>query len=480
MPRPCGRPSYCSVVAILGIFLLPFAGCETPSGSTEGAPTAEAEEAEPVRIPQPVRTHIVGARTPVALKLETERWHEVAPAVERLAEALPLGPLLESAAEAIRQEGLAAYLTRTFAGIEAPDRLLSDGPAYVRFEVLGAEAYRRAARVGLPIPSPQDGGHYPAATLVRFLFPSDDPGALADALERRVAIARRDVRTVVATEGEFCRLDVLRPIGPAASRDRINALVDRLRTGPDPASAEVTAAARRFVGSESPVAALADLADLKSWYLARRGLAIGRSAANADAAGRRRWVVQGSAVATALHLVALRSARSLDDYIVELSGDGSGGFQLVGTGTRTALGRHLRASTTATRRLPALSVLGGSPDTLVADAALGLDFAALEREAPGAVNVVGGDGPALRDGDAILRVHRVAGAGSVVGLLHNPEHVARLLGAAGRERLGAPPPSFARLRMVRVPGESDRPWRGTLHALFDLDAAGVASGKGDG
>ena len=478
MPRPCGRPSYCSAVAILGIVVWSLVGCETPSGSTEGAPTAEAEEAEPVRIPTPVRTHIVGARTPVALKIRPEQWHEIAPAVERLADALPLGPLLESGAESIHSEGLADYLTRTFAGFEAPDRLLGEGPIYVRFEVLGAERYRRAARIGLPIPSPQDGGAYPAASLVRVLFPADDAGALADAIERRVAIARRDVRTVVSTEGAFCRLDIVHRTGPDASRERIAEIVDRLRDETDRAPEELSPAVRRFVASESPVAALADLGDLKDWYLAQRGLAIGRSAARTDTAGRRSWVVQGSAVATALHLVTLRSARTIDEYVVELSGDGTGGFQLVGTGTRTVFGRHLQSSIAGAGELPALSVPGGSPQTLVADAAFGLDVAALEREAPGAVDVVGGDRAALRGADDILRVYRVAGAGTAVGLLHNPEHVARLAGAAGRDLVGVPLPSSARLRMVRVPGASDRPFRGTLHARFAFDETAPVSGDG--
>lgn len=466
----CARTSpYLVGLLLLGGLCLGIAGCSTVAPpQADGSADAESSRRS---IPEPVRRHILARETSVALMIRPGRWDELAPAVEQLSTALPLGPTLDSISTALRKHGLFEYLTHNVGGFRAPGSLVGDGPVYVRFDLLGADRFLEATRVGLPVPAPVRGGHYPAGTAVRFLVPSDHPGVLAEAVE--VADdGRRRLEITASQAGDFCRIDVLQFGRYVGGKRRARMLDRRTEAGGDDTGSSLSPAARRFARSTSPVAAYADTGALRRLYLARRGIAIGAAASRASRPDRRRWVVHGSAVGTAVHLMALRSARGIAKYVVRVNGDESGGVCIDGTATRTRFGRHLWDATTGSRRLPAPAVPAQSSESLVADVTFGRDWRALEQQAPGAVDLFGGDVPTFRDAGDIAHVSRVSGAGLWVGWLHSPGHLYRLGSAVSREWYGMAPPSFLRMRMARVPGETTRPIRGGLQALFAFGGVG--------
>ncbi|MFB6350640.1 MAG: hypothetical protein ABEK29_02470, partial [Bradymonadaceae bacterium] len=293
---------YGAVVGILSLVCHAPLGCSTPSPERGDTPSEEATGDR--RVPAPVRTSIVGGDPPLAFAIRPHRWEEIAPAVDHLSAALPLGPDLASLSTAVRRRGLLDVLTRRFGHFRIPLALVREDTVWVRFDVLGTDRYDRAARVGLPVPAPGRGGHYPAATRVRFLVPSANTDALAEVVEAAEQ-HRPDVTIAATPAGDFCRIEVLQ-FAPYVDDERRAAIRDRsageAEEGPSP---ELSPPARRFLRTRSPVAAYADIDALRTWYLAHRGLEIGTAAWRATREDRRRWTVRGSAVATAIQLMTL-------------------------------------------------------------------------------------------------------------------------------------------------------------------------------
>jgi len=462
LARPARASSYREVVVIAGLLCVTQLACRTHAPTPD--PAFGSSEARQRSVPEAVRTHVLGGEPPLALAIRPHRWEEVAPAVERLSAVLPLGRRIGSWSTTMRRRGLLGFLADTFGGFDIPGALVRDGAAYVRFDVLGGDDYLRAARVGLPVPAPERGGTYPAAIRVRYLVPSAHTEALAEVVE--VAGDDRPALAVETdTEAGFCRIDILR-FAPYVGSERRAELRARSAAAPpgDGASADRSPMARRFLRARTPVAAYAEVDALRTWYLARRGVAVGTGAWRARRTDRRRWIVRGSAVATAVQLTALRSAREFETYVLRLAGDEDGGVRLVGTAARTAFGRDVWHGTSGSRDLPAQAGAPRVDGRLAADVTLGRDLRALQRRAPGAVNLLGGGVPALRGGDAIARLVSTAGAGAAIGAVHGPAHLTRLGDAYLRERLGATP-SFLRLQLT---GGADAPPSGRLHVRFDI------------
>lgn len=468
--------SHATVVWLVALTGLAVGGCaSSPSESNEeedtvlhGPPSDESAPDSEAPSEAPVRTEILGGSTPFAAKIQPDGWDDIDDGVATLAEALPLGFRLQSTVETLHTEGLYGGLA-TEVGRFDDLRHLSEGEAvYLRADILGAGRYRRAARVGLPVPPPDGRGLYPVGPRLRMLLPTERPVALADEIERSWKETESDAERVAAPERGYTRVDIFWPNREYVAEERIEEIVDRLGTVPGGRPPADAASVERLRRAEAPVTLYSDIGDLQTWYLARTGIEAATAAAGASGADRRRIAVTASAATSGVGLLSLRSARSYEDYLVTIEGDGEGALSVEGMATRTDRGVRLGQLAALEVEVPAFEARAAPEASLIADLRFARDFEALRRQSPGAVEVVGGKDAALSGAGAIAQMRRASGVGAWLGALHSPEHLSNVFGFYFQERYGVPPPSALYLRVAGRGAEADTPVRGGLEALFNL------------
>lgn len=469
--------SHATVVWLVALVGLAVGGCaSSPPDSDEeddavlhGPPSDQRPSDSDVPSEVPIRTEILGGSTPFAAKIQPDGWEDIDDGVATLAEALPLGSRLQSTVETLHTEGLYGGLASEVGGFDEL-RHLSEGEAvYLRADILGAGRYLRAARVGLPVPPPDERGLYPAGPRLRMLLPTDRPVALADEIERAWdEEAESDAERVAAPERGYTRVDIFWPNREYVADERIDEIVDRLGEVPKGRPAADTSSVERLRRAEAPVTVYSDIGDLQTWYLARTGVQSATAAAGANGADRRRIAVTASAATSGVGLLSLRSARSYEDYLVTIEGDGEGAMTVEGVAARTDRGARLGQLAELDIEVPAFQARAAPEASLIADLRLARDFEALRRQSPGAVEVVGGNDAALSGAGAIAQMRRASGAGAWLATLHSPEHLSNVFGSYIQERYGVPPPSALYLRVAGAGAEADIPIRGGLQALFNL------------
>ncbi len=462
-------------LVVSALIAIVWSGCASPDAEREadeestlhGPPSGEASAPRGSGSEDPVRTEILAGSTPLAVKIHPEDWSDIEKGVGTVGEALPLGPRLGSVLERVRRRGVFGALGRELEGFGELEHLEADRPVYLRADVLGAGEYLQAARVGLPVPPPDGEGRYPAGPRMRLLLPTQRPRALADEIEAIWQESEGEAEREVVGEEGFVRVEIFWPNREYVGESRVAELAEEMLERPGGEPEGRTAALEQFRGSEAPVAVYTDAGDLQRWYLAQTGLDAATASAGASGEDRRRIAIRASAATTGVNLMALRSARSFDDYAIRVEGDGEGGLTITGTGVRTELGSRLGRLANASGELPGWTERSAPESRLAVDLRFARDFEALERTAPGAVEVVGPDAP-LSSAEALGAISRASGLGAVLGAVQSPEHLAHVGAFWVRDRYRVPPPTVLRLRLAGAGEGSEGPACGGVQALFNL------------
>ncbi|MFW5967728.1 MAG: hypothetical protein ACOCV2_09435 [Persicimonas sp.] len=169
------------VVALIALFTLV---------SCASSPSSEKDEAPTTSLDDEASELLLTEQTPFVLRTELDEWSSVQPFLEKAA---------DSAAKSDRErEEMQSFIERDPWGLfTQPTRLpvtdeIREAPVvWMTGGVVGGEEAFRAQSVGVPFASASES---PRATYVRLVFPANDPGKIAESLEKSLEEAEKSAK----------------------------------------------------------------------------------------------------------------------------------------------------------------------------------------------------------------------------------------------------------------------------------------------
>ena len=457
-------------IAILAT-LLALGGLAGCAGSQTKADKTAAQQAPQHPAPQAVQAYMLGRDVPMILKVRPDQWSELSGGLSTVTSALPLPGSMRRLIETVDQQGPFRYWGDKIAGYGPMEGLDPTRAVYIGVGYVGDEQYLRAAGVGLPTP-PQS--QMPVGIQTRLLIPSDDPEALAESIRSNLPSDPPGAMQTATPAGTFVRVENLYPARRVASRERAEAVFEQMSaTAEAPTLPAPTEAMRAFIEADAPGSVYLSADGARRFFINQSGLEMAVAARGASPENVARLFMAGTQVVQGISLFSPRSARSFEDFMATIDGDGEDGVVVEATATRTAHGAELWKEGSASGQVAAFSKEATPEEDLLLDAAISYDAAGVGAAAGGDLFTEGEDAPLGRTGD-VANYMRSSGLGGYYGMLHSPEHFAGLLARTFRQSIGLQLPSHVRLRVVEGQVDGKPGLKGGFRALVDLGESGAA------